>query len=124
MPFKIATANKILDKILKNTDFTHPAGIVVSLHDDDPGQTGDNEIGGGDYERKSVTFTVASGKVAENTNALEWEGMPACTVTHVGLWDTAAEPNFWWSGALIASKTLDAGDTFRIKAGDLVATLI
>ena len=123
MPFTEATAHKILNKILKNTDFTHPTGIRVSLHTDDPGATGANEVAGGDYERKEPTLGGPAAKVIANSDAMEWENMPACTVEYVGLWDTEATPNFWWGGALTVSKTLGAGDTFRLAVGALTVTL-
>ena len=123
MPFTEATAHKILNKILRNTDFTHSTAIKVSLHTVDPGQAGANEVLGGDYVRKDVTLVAPAAKATSNSIALEWENMPACIVTHVGLWDTAATPVFWWGGILAASKTLGAGDTFRLKANDLTVTL-
>ena len=123
MPFTEATAHKILNKILKNTDFTHPTGVKVSLHTADPGATGADEVVGGDYERKTPTLDAPASKVIDNTVAVEWENMPACTVTHLGIWDTEAVPGFWWGGALTVSKTLGAGDTFRLAIGALTVTL-
>jgi len=45
--------------------------------------------------------------------------MPACTVTHVGIWDAESSGNFLMGGSLDASKVVNAGDTFTIAAGDL-----
>ncbi len=123
MPFTEATAHKIINKILKATNFDHPTGLRVSLHTDDPGATGTDEVVGGDYERKIPTLGDPAAKVIANTVAIEWENMPACTVEYLGLWDTEATPNFWWGGALTVSKTLGAGDTFRLPVGDLTVTL-
>ena len=123
MPFTQDTAQKILAKILKNTDFTHPTAWHVSLHTADPGNTGASECTGGSYARQSATFGTISGKAVSNSGALEFTGMPACTVTHVGIWSLASGGAFWWGGAATASKTLTAGDTYRIPVGDLTATL-
>ncbi len=123
MPFTIATAHKIIDKILRNTDFTQPTTVYVSLHTADPGETGANEVTGGSYARQAVTFSAPASKATSNSAAIEFTNMPACTVTHVGLWDAASGGNFWWGGALTQSKTINVGDTFKINAGDLDVTL-
>lgn len=117
MPFTTNTANKILDKVLRGVDFTAPTSLRVSLHTADPGQTGASEVSGGSYARKQPTIAAASNKASTTTADLEWTNMPACTVTHVGIWDQSGA--FWWGGALTASKAVAAGDTFKIVAGDL-----
>jgi len=48
--------------------------------------------------------------------------MPACTVTHLGLWDASSAGNFLWSGSLAASKTVNSGDTFTFLSGNVTAT--
>lgn len=121
MPFTTATAQKILNKILRGIDFTPPAVLKVSLHTDDPGETGANEIANGGYERQTVTYDAPSAKTALNPARVEWDDMPACTVTHVGLWDEGG--TFWWGGPLIPEKILNAGDSFRLPEGSLPATL-
>ena len=123
MAFTTVTANKIIDKILRNTDFTEATSVYVSLHTDDPGQTGTNEVTGGSYARQSVTFSAASSKATANTADLLFASMPSATVTYVGIWDASTSGNFWWGGALTASKTVSAGDTFKIPSGDLDVTL-
>ena len=119
MPFTVATANKVLNKLLRNQDFQHPSQIYVSLHTGDPGENGANEVTGGEYKRQLVTFSTPSNKQTSNPSDIEFVNMPACTITHMGLWDAETEGNFWWGGQLVASKQLDAGDTVRFKAGDL-----
>lgn len=114
--------NKILDKVYRNVDFTVSA-VYVSLHTSDPGETGANEVSGGGYARQSATFTTASNGATENSSTIEFTNMPATTVTHVGIWDAASAGNFLWGGALTSSKNVNAGDTFRIPAGDLDVTL-
>ncbi len=71
----------------------------------------------------SVTFAVAaSGSKASNA-AVTVTNMPATTVVGVELWDSAATPLRKWWGALAASKTTAAGDTFTIASGSLSAAL-
>lgn len=95
----------------------------VSLHTADPGETGASELSGGSYARQSASFGAASGGAVANDAQVEFTDMPAATITHVGVWDAASAGNFLWGGALSASKTTNAGDTFRIPTGDLDVTL-
>ena len=99
------------------------ASAWVSLHTAAVGEDGSNEATGGDYVRKSVVFDTAAAGAAENTNAIEWTGMPACNITDVGIWEASAAGNFLWGGALSASKAVNAGDTFQIAASGLDITL-
>lgn len=113
--------NKLLDKVLRNTDFT-VATVYVSLHNGDPGETGVSEIAGGSYARQSAAFDVAASGATQNTAQINFVGMPAVGapgVGYIGLWDALAGGNFLWSGALAAAKIVNAGDTFRIEAADL-----
>lgn len=114
--------DKILDSVLNNISFavTTP---YVSLHDGDPAETGANEVTGGSYIRKAGSFAAASGGTCSSDAQLEWTNMPACTVDYVGIWDAETTGNFLWGGATTASKTVNAGDTFRIASGDLDVTL-
>lgn len=123
MAFKTTVANQILDKILRNTDFTPSAALYVSLHTSDPGETGTAECTGGSYTRQAVTFSAAATKATSNTAELNFVNMPVATVTHIGLWSASSAGTYWWSGPLSASKTTAAGDTFRISAGDLDVSL-
>jgi hypothetical protein len=44
-------------------------------------------------------------------------------VTAVEIWDSAGTPKRMWYGALAASKTVGAGDTFQIPIGQLTLSL-
>jgi hypothetical protein len=124
MPFTTATANKILDQILKNTAFTPASAIYVALFTSDPGDTGaSGEVSGGSYARQTTTFETAATKHTQNAGAITFASMPACTVTHFGLFSAASGGTYWWGGALTASKTVAAGDSLQIAVGDLDITL-
>jgi hypothetical protein len=115
--------DKILDHMLRGAPFTPPSTVYVSLHTNDPGETGANELTGGGYSRKPVTFNAPSGGSMTNSADIDFPNMPAATITHVALWDAASAGNCLWIGALTASKTTNAGDTFRIPAGQLTVSL-
>lgn len=114
--------NKILDKVFRNTDFTVTTPYL-SLHTDDPGETGANEVTGGSYARQAATFDAAANGATANSGAINFTSMPGVTVTHVGLWDASSNGNFLWGGAATASKVVNAGDTYQVGAGDLDITL-
>lgn len=115
--------NAILDKVLRNTDFSVATGSYLSLHTADPGKTGADEVTGGSYARQAIAFDAAVTGSAGSSASESFTGMPACTVTHVGLWDTVTVGSFLWSGALSASKVVNSGDTFQFAAGDVIVTL-
>ena len=114
--------NELLDAVFNAGAFSVTTPYV-SLHTADPGETGASEVSGGSYARQAGSFSVASGGAVENDANINFTDMPATTVTHVGVWDAASAGNFLWGGALSASKTTNAGDTFQIASGDLDVTL-
>jgi hypothetical protein len=81
------------------------------------------EVTGGSYARQTITFAAASGGSIASNVALTYTNMPACTVTGVDEYDSAGTPIRRWFGALSASKTVNAGDTFSIASGSYTKTL-
>lgn len=72
----------------------------------------------------TVAFAAASTTTGQavSSGAVTVTNMPATTIVGVELWDSAGTPKRKWWGALSASKTTNAGDTFSIAAGSLTAT--
>jgi hypothetical protein len=70
-----------------------------------------------------ATMAAASAGSAASSVALTQTNMPAATITAIELWDSAGTPLRKWYGALTASKTTNAGDTFTIAIGSLTAAL-
>lgn len=116
------TENAILDKVLRNVDFTVTT-VYVSLHTADPGETGASEVSGGSYARQTGTFTAATNGTSETTANLSFTNMPAVTVTHVGLWDASVGGNFLAGGALTSSRVVSNGQTIQIDSGDLTVSI-
>ncbi len=127
MAFTIAQRNSILDKVLKNTNFTPDATIYVSLHTGDPGDNGANEVTGGTYGRQSCAFDAADANHTHNTAVLNFTLMPAIGnptyVSYFGLWSAATNGTFRGGGELTTPKETNAGDTFQIAAGGITITL-
>jgi hypothetical protein len=98
---------KVLDAVFNNISLaiTTP---YISLHTADPGETGASEVTGGSYVRQAGSFASASGGTITSDAAVNFTGMPAVTVTHVGVWDSliGGANNFLWGGALAASQAV------------------
>jgi len=129
-------ANGLLDWIFRaGSAPTLDAELSFSLHTDDPGGDGSNEVGsGGEYTRVDVTrgtgeFADASNKATSNTNAITFpdadpdysgDGSPV-TVTHLGVW---SDTTFLFGLPLTTPRTITAGQTnIRIAAGDFDPSL-
>lgn len=106
---------------------TRPTGWYLALYTAAPGETGGGteiSTSGTGYARQSTTLTV-SGNLATNGSAIEYPVATTSwgTITHVGVFDAASGGNLLAYGALAVSKTIGAGDVFRVPAGDLDITL-
>jgi len=118
--------NKILDYVLRDQADWAPATVYLSLHTADVTDAGSGaECSGGSYARQAIAFDAAhatAGTIA-NSDVETFSGMPAATVTHMGLWDASSSGNLLFHGALAASKTVAASDTVQFAAGSIVITL-
>lgn len=128
MSFSNYLEEKVLNHVFGGTTYTQPSAVYCSTHTADPGETGASESTGGSYARQAITFAAASnpGGTKATSADLVFASMPASTITHVGIWDSATtggSNNFLVGGALAASKTLNSGDTFRITSGNLTVSL-
>ncbi|MFF8589959.1 hypothetical protein ACF061_00725 [Streptomyces sp. NPDC015220] len=94
--------------------------LVTASGDD---ATAGTEVTGGGYSRQSLTVAASVGGATANSTDLVWSSMPACTVVGVEVWDSASTPVRLWYGALTASKTVNAGDDFKLVASSLQLAL-
>jgi hypothetical protein len=82
------------------------------------------EVTGGSYARQSITLSAAASGANTNTGStITFNNMPACTVVGGEIWDSAGTPVRIAFGAAVANKTVLAGDTFAVNAGDFDFTL-
>ncbi len=107
------------------TSNSHDSGDNVKFEP----RSGDlTEPSGGSYGRISDTFSKVDQHHYHNDSEVNFTDMPACTVTHVGLYDALTGGNLMWFGELVDSggspkiKSVDAGDTLQIPANDLDVT--
>ena len=118
--------NAIINATLRNTTYTSPATVYVSLWTSDPTDAGDGtEVSGGSYARTSVTFGAPSGGVSTNSAAVEFPQATASwgTIGWIGINDASTSGNLLYHTALDTSKTIDTGDIFKIATGNLSVTL-
>lgn len=106
---------------------TRPSAWYVALFTAAPGEAGGGteiSTSGTAYVRKTAAFTV-SGNLATNSAAIEWDVASTNwgTITHIAVFDAASGGNMLAYAPLAASKSIGAGDVFRIPAGDLDITL-
>ena len=118
--------NALINAVLRNTTYTSPATVYVSLYTTDPtdADTG-TEVSGGSYARTSVTFGAPSNGVSTNSADVTFPTATASwgTVTHIGIHDASTAGNLLFHTPLDTSKTIDSGDIFKITSGNLSVTL-
>lgn len=68
---------------------------TASLHTDDPGATGANELTGGTYARQAVSWNAASSAQVSISSPLVFEVPAGNTIVWVGLWESTT-----WLGAI------------------------
>ena len=118
--------NALINAVLRNTTYTSPATVYVSLWTSDPTDAGSgNEVSGGSYARTSVTFGSPSNGVTSNDADVSFPQATASwgTVGWIGLNDASTSGNLLFHTPLDTSKTIDSGDIFKIASGSLTVTL-
>lgn len=109
MGLTIATLNAALD----SQNFP-----TASLHSGDPGSNGANELTGGTYARKSITFGAASGGVRTAVSNPVFDVPAGGSVRYAGFWDGAT---FKGSGILTTETYTNAG-TYTLTAATITLT--
>ena len=118
--------NALINAVLRNTTYTSPTTVYVSLYTSDPTDADSGtEVSGGSYARTAVTFGAPSNGVSTNSADVTF---PTCTaswgtVTHIGIHDASTAGNLLFHTPLDTSKTIDSGDIFKITSGNLSVTL-
>jgi hypothetical protein len=101
------------------------SGLYLALHTSDPSVASDpttTEVAGGNYSRQPLTFAVPSSRSTKSTNGQRFV-MPACTVTHMAVWNAASAGQFLFSTALSPALVAVDHSTFVVTAGDMAVSL-
>jgi hypothetical protein len=118
--------NAIINATLRNTTYTSPAAVYISLHTADPTDGGSGtEVSGGSYIRQAATFGAPSNGVSTTTADITFPQATGNwgTIGWIGIWDAQTTGNLMYHTALDASKAIDTGDIFKIASGSLTVTL-
>lgn len=110
MPFTNAGKHIMLDALAADCDF-------ISLHDDDPGGSGDNELSGGSpaYARKEPVFAASSSGEKALNAALEFDIPPGSTVAYVGFWKDDTVDVFLGSAELESPEEYTGQGTYTLN---------
>ena len=118
--------NALINAVLRNTTYTSPATVYVSLYTTDPTDADSGtEVSGGSYARTAVTMGAPSNGVSTNSADVTFPTATAGwgTVSHIGIHDASTSGNLLFHTPLDTSKTIDSGDIFKITTGNLSVTL-
>ena len=121
--------NKVLDHFLGTASTSAPATVYLALFTTDPTDAGSGtevSTSGTAYARQSIAFSSASSGTTSNSADVEFSqatGSGFGTVTHFGIFDASTAGNLLFHGAFTSSKTIDAGDVFKIASGNLSITV-
>lgn len=106
--------DKMLDPI-RNTSFT-VANTYLKLHLGDPGEDGTANPAA-ETTRQEVTWSAPSGGTMTSAATVEWTSVSNTEdYTHWSMWDASTAGNCLWTGALSATASVTAGDTFQITS--------
>lgn len=120
-----AEANRLLDASLGVATYTAPTTpmkLALASAASSASAAG-TEVTGGSYARQTIAMTAASAGSSPNTSLITFAGMPACTVTHLDIYDSNGTPRRAWWAALTASKVLGSGDALTFAASAIAASL-
>jgi hypothetical protein len=118
--------NALINATLRNTTYTSPAAVYISLHTADPTDDGSGaEVSGGSYIRQSATFAAPSNGASATSADVTFPQATGNwgTIGWIGIWDAQTTGNMLYHTALDASKAIDTGDIFKIASGSLTVTL-
>lgn len=102
----VATKNAMLDGM----------GITkASLHTADPGDDGSNEVTGGTYAQKTISFNAAAGGNMDSSDVPTFDVPAGVTITHAGFWAGAV---FKYSSP-ITPETFGAAGTWNLDDADV-----
>lgn len=118
--------NALINAVLRNTAYTSPVTVYVSLYTTDPTDADSGtEVTGSGYARQACAFDAPTDGVTQNTALETWtaSGGNYGTVTHVAVHDAVSAGNLLFHTILDASRIINDGDTLEIAAGALVCSL-
>ncbi len=114
MPYTVAAKNSMLNSLSGKTAAL--ALTALSIHTNDPGLTGSNEVAGGGYARSAVSgtdWTVANGESVLG-NDKSYVGPANSPAIYYGAWSGTT---FCGGGAITGDVVFNSSGQFVLKAG-------
>jgi hypothetical protein len=120
--------NALINATLRNTSYTSPTTVYVSLWTSNPTDAGSGtevSTSGTSYARTAVTFGAPSDGASTNNADVTFPTATASwgTVGWIGINDASTSGNLLYHTALDTAKAIDSGDIFKIASGNLSVTL-
>jgi hypothetical protein len=113
---------RILDAVFNNVSLA-VAATYVKLHVGDPGEAGTANPAA-NTTRQAASWAAASGGTIATDATLTWTAVSTTELyTHISVWDASTAGNHLWNGPLTVPYQVNAGDTFTLPSGVVVATL-
>lgn len=122
--YAVATANKILNAICRNTSFSITA-VYMQLHTANPGAAGTTAIATNTTRvaATSAFGTAASAGLITTTTDLLWTAVPATEkYLFASLWDASTAGDFLGSGS-ITGGAATSGNNWTLTAGNVSISL-
>ena len=116
---------KLIEHVLRNTAYTSPSTVHLSLHTANPAEDASGaEVSGNGYSRQAITFGAHSDGACANSSEETFtaSGGSFGTVSHFGIFDASSSGNLLYYGALTASKTVADGDSLKFAVGSITIT--
>lgn len=119
--FDTAEANRLIDATLSTADYVGAtSGSQLRLCTAAPSDSAaGTAVAGGSYAPQAIAFNAASSRSAANSGIVSFTGMPAATVTHVDIYNSAGTVRKAY-GALTTPRTTASGDTISFAVGSVV----
>lgn len=125
MALSAAVANSIYNALLRQTNWTAPTVLYLSLHTAAPGATGANEVGDATYARQLFTTVMGAPTAGVGTNGAAVEYAAATTgftATHGGLWSAVSGGTYYGDADIGPDKVVGAGEILRFPIGSITYT--
>lgn len=116
---------KLIEHVLRNTAYTSPSTVHLSLHTANPAEDASGaEVSGNGYSRQPITFGAHSDGACANSSEETFtaSGGSFGTVSHFGIFDASSSGNLLYYGALTASKVVADGDSLKFAVGSITIT--
>ena len=116
---------KLIEHVLRNTAYTSPSTVHLSLHTANPAEDASGaEVSGNGYSRQAITFGAHSDGACANSSEETFtaSGGSFGTVSHFGIFDASSSGNLLYYGALTASKAVADGDSLKFAVGSITIT--